>query len=77
MGGRRKDRRRQGSEFQASLVYRVIPKTTRTTQRNPASEKNNKTKHPTTNNKKERKARVSGAVLYSKVLEAEARGLRI
>jgi hypothetical protein len=38
------DRGRQISEFEASLVYRVSSRTARTTQRNPFSKKQNKTK---------------------------------
>jgi hypothetical protein len=37
-------RGRQISEFEASLVYRVISRTARATQRNPVSKKQNKTK---------------------------------
>jgi hypothetical protein len=37
-------RGRQISEFKASLVYRVSSRTARTTQRNPVSKKQNKTK---------------------------------
>jgi hypothetical protein len=47
-------RKRQISEFKASLVYRVSSRTARATQRNPIS-KQNKTKNkknPTTTTKK-------------------------
>jgi hypothetical protein len=37
-------RGRQISELEASLVYRVSSRTTRATQRNPVSKKQNKTK---------------------------------
>jgi hypothetical protein len=37
-------RGRQISEFEASLVYRVISRTSRATQRNPVSEKGKKKK---------------------------------
>jgi hypothetical protein len=40
------------SEFKASLVFRVSSRTARTTQRNPVSKKQNKTK---TKNKKNKK----------------------
>jgi hypothetical protein len=44
-------RGRQISEFEASLVYRVSSRTARTTQRNPDSKKQNKTKKTTTKKK--------------------------
>jgi hypothetical protein len=45
-------RGRQISEFQASLVYRVSSRTARTAQRNPVSEKQNKTKQNKTKQNK-------------------------
>jgi hypothetical protein len=54
LGGRGK----QISEFEASLVYKVSSRTARAIQRNPFSEKQNKTKQNKTKTKtKNRKSR--------------------
>jgi hypothetical protein len=45
-------RGRRTSEFEASLVYRVSSRTARDTQRNPISNKTNKTKQNKTKQKK-------------------------
>ena len=44
--------RRQISEFEASLVYRVSPRTARATQRNPVSKKTKKIQHRNPGNTK-------------------------
>jgi hypothetical protein len=46
------DRGRQISEFEASLVYRVSPRTARATQRNPVSKKKTTTTTKTKNKNK-------------------------
>jgi hypothetical protein len=53
-------RGRQISEFEASLVYRVSSRTARAIQRNPVSEKQNKTKQNKTkqNKTKQNKNRI-------------------
>jgi hypothetical protein len=45
------------SEFEASLVYKVSSRTARATQRNPVSEKQNKTKQNKTKNKQKQKTK--------------------
>jgi hypothetical protein len=45
------------SEFEASQVYRVSPRTARATQRNSVSKKKNKTKNKKQKTKQERRGR--------------------
>jgi hypothetical protein len=58
-------RGRQISEFEASLVYRVNPRTARATQRNPVSKKQNKTQNKTKQNKTKQKEK--GDELFEQV----------
>jgi hypothetical protein len=50
---------RRISEFEASLVYRVSSRTARAIQRNPVSKKQNKTKQPSLQEKREEEGRYS------------------
>jgi hypothetical protein len=52
-------RGRRISEFEASLVYRVSSRTARATERNPVSEKQNKTKQNKTKQNKTKQVFVS------------------